>query len=142
MSQAQNGNKVQVHYKGSLEDGTVFDESHPEKPLEFQVGSGQVIAGFDKAVEGMNTGESKTVKIASSDAYGDRRDDLVLSVARDRIPPDIDVSVGQRLQMERNDGHKVPVTVTEVTDENVTLDANHPLAGKDLTFEIKLVKVD
>lgn len=142
MSQAQNGNKVQVHYKGSLEDGTVFDESHPEKPLEFQVGSGQVIAGFDKAVEGMNTGESKTVKIASSDAYGDRRDDLVLSVGRDRIPPDIDVSVGQRLQMERNDGHKVPVTVTEVTDENVTLDANHPLAGKDLTFEIKLVKVD
>ena len=141
MAQAQSGNKVQVHYTGSLDDGTVFDQSNPEKPLEFQVGSGQVIAGFDKAVEGMETGESKTVKIVAAEAYGDRRDELVLNVGRDRIPPDIDVSVGQRLQMERNDGQKVPVTVTEVTDESVTLDANHPLAGKDLTFEIKLVDV-
>lgn len=141
MTQAQNGNKVQVHYKGSLEDGTVFDESNPEKPLEFQVGSGQVIAGFDKAVEGMATGESKKVTIPAGEAYGDRREELVLNVGRDRIPPDIDVAIGQRLQMERNDGQKVPVMVTEVTDENVTLDANHPLAGKDLTFEITLVQV-
>ncbi len=141
MTQAQNGKKVQVHYKGKLEDGTVFDQSQPDQPLEFQVGAGQVIPGFEKAVEGMNAGDEKTVKIESAEAYGDHRDDLVMNVSRDRIPPDLDVEVGQRLQMERNDGQKIPVTVTEMDDANVTLDANHPLAGKDLTFDIKLVDV-
>lgn len=141
MTQAQNGQKVQVHYKGKLDDGTVFDQSQPDQPLEFQLGAGQVIPGFEKAVEGMNTGDEKTVKIESTEAYGDHRDDLVMNVSRDRIPPDLNVEVGQRLQMERNDGQKIPVTVTEMDDASVTLDANHPLAGKNLTFDIKLVNV-
>lgn len=141
MTQAQNGNKVQVHYKGRLDDGTVFDQSQPDQPLEFQVGAGQVIPGFDKAIEGMNAGDEKTVTIQCAEAYGDHREDLVMNVSRDRIPPDLNVEVGQRLQMERNDGQKIPVTVTQMDDQSVTLDANHPLAGKDLTFDIKLVNV-
>ncbi|GAB4316653.1 MAG: peptidylprolyl isomerase [Candidatus Zixiibacteriota bacterium] len=141
MTQAQNGNKVQVHYKGRLEDGTVFDQSQPDQPLEFQLGAGQVIPGFDKAVQGMAAGDEKTVTIQCAEAYGDHREDLVMNVSRDRIPPDLNVEVGQRLQMERNDGQKIPVTVTQLDDQSVTLDANHPLAGKDLTFDIKLVNI-
>lgn len=141
MTQAKNGNEVSVQYKGTLDDGSVFDQSRPDQPLKFTVGGGQVIPGFDKAVEGMNVGESKTITLAANDAYGAHRDDLVLKVDRNRVPKEFDIEVGQRYQMEKESGEKFKVTVIDVTDDSVTLDANHPLAGHDLTFEIKLVDV-
>jgi peptidylprolyl isomerase len=141
MTQAKNGTQVSVHYKGTLNDGSVFDESRPEQPLQFTVGGGQVIPGFDKAVEGMTVGDSKTITLEADQAYGQHRDDLVMKVDRERVPKELDLEVGQRYQMEKESGEKFKVTVTEVTDSAVTLDANHPLAGKDLTFEIKLVDV-
>jgi peptidylprolyl isomerase len=141
MTQAKNGTQVSVHYKGTLNDGSVFDESNPERPLEFTVGGGQVIPGFDKAVEGMNVGDSKTVTLEADQAYGQHRDELVMKVDRGRVPKELDIEVGQRYQMEKESGEKFKVTVTEVTESSVTLDANHPLAGQDLTFEIKLVDV-
>jgi peptidylprolyl isomerase len=141
MSQAKSGDEVSVHYKGTLDDGSVFDQSHPEQPLKFKLGSKQVISGFEKAVEGMAIGDSKTFTIAAGEAYGERRDDLVLEVNRDRVPPDVDPKIGQRYEMEKESGEKFRVTVTNVTEELVTLDANHPLAGKDLTFDIELVGI-
>ena len=141
MAQAKSGDEVSVHYKGRFEDGTVFDQSDPDKPLKFTLGNRQVIAGFERAVAGMAIGDSKTITIAAGDAYGDRRPDLVLEVDRDRVPPDVDPQVGQRYEMEKESGEKFRVIVTHVTAETVTLDANHPLAGKDLTFDIELVGI-
>lgn len=139
MAQAKAGDKVKVHYTGKLDDGTVFDSSAGRDPLEFTVGAGQMIRGFDAGVDGMSVGESKTVKIPSTDAYGEHRDEMVIVVARDEMPPDMEVTPGDQLQMRHETGQIVVVTVTEVTDSNVTLDGNHPLAGKDLTFDIELV---
>jgi peptidylprolyl isomerase len=141
MPEAKQGDVVSVHYTGKLDDGTVFDSTSEDRPFEFTLGEGKVIPGFESAVSGMKIGESKTVTVKPDDAYGKRRDDLVVQVDRKVVPENLDLEVGQRLQMHRADGESVPVTVVDISEERVTLDANHPLAGRDLIFEIELVKV-
>ncbi len=138
---AKDGDTVQVHYKGTLEDGTVFDTSRGGEPLEFPLAAGNVIAGFDKAVNGMRVGETKTVTIPAAEAYGPRYDELVLTVGRDELPEGLEPSIGQQLQMSQPDGGTVIVVVTEVSENSITVDGNHPMAGKDLTFEIELVGI-
>lgn len=143
MSKVKEGDTVKVHYTGKLGDGSVFDTSRERnEPLEFTLGQGQLIPGFEKAVEGMNVGDSTTVDIPSGEAYGERRDDLELEVSRNELPDNIEPEVGMQLQMQQQqNGKAIPVQITEVSDEKVTLDANHPLAGKDLTFDIELVEI-
>jgi len=141
MTQAKNGDTVKVHYTGKLADETVFDSSVNRDPLQFKIGDGQIIPGFEKIVIGMDTGEKKVTTIVSDQAYGPHRKDMVFSVDRDKFPPNIQPEVGQQLQMPQADDQKIVVTVTKVSESNVTLDANHPLAGKDLTFEIQLVEI-
>lgn len=140
MAQAHTGDTVRVHYTGKLGDGEVFDSSRDRDPLEFTLGGGQVIAGFDDAVTGMQPGDEKTVTIPAEQAYGPRRDEMVGEVPRAQFPPNIEPKVGQQLQMQQN-GQNFVVTVADVSDEVVRLDANHPLAGKDLTFELELVEI-
>jgi peptidylprolyl isomerase len=141
MAKAKNGDTVRVHYKGTLGDGQVFDSSFEGDPLEFKLGEQRVINGFEKAVEGMEEGETRNVTIPSQDAYGEYRNDLSIIVDRERIPQDIKPEVGMVLQVPTQQGVPVNVTVTEVSDESVTLDGNHPLAGKDLSFEIRLEEI-
>lgn len=141
MSEAKNGDNVKIHYTGTLDDGTVFDSSAGHDPLEFTLGSGQVITGFEEAVLGMVTGENKKVTIPAEKAYGPRNETMVIEAPRNQVPPDINPEVGQQLQMGGPGGETVIVRVTEVTDEHVVLDANPPLAGKDLTFDIELVAI-
>ena len=140
MSQAQSGNTVRVHYTGKLADGSVFDTSQGKQPLEFTIGQGQVIPGFEQAVSGMEPGQEQTVTIPADQAYGDRKAELVITVPREQFPADVDPEVGQRLQMS-NGQQTAVVVVQEINDGTVTLDANHPLAGKDLTFDLQLVEV-
>ena len=142
MAQAQAGNNVKVHYTGKLDDGTVFDSSVEREPLEFSLGSGNVIPGFEEAIVGMAPGESKTATIPPDQAYGPQRDELVITVEKEQIPTDLSVEVGQQLQISQNNGQVIPVIVTDVSDSKVTLDANHPLAGQQLTFDIQLVEVN
>jgi len=139
--QATNGDTVQVNYTGTLSDGTVFDTSVGREPLEFTLGAGQMIPGFEQAVPGMKVGESKTITIPAADAYGPRRDDMIIEVNREELPSGLDPNVGEQLQMTRADGGTSMVTVIKVAEKTITIDANHPLAGKDLTFEIELVKI-
>lgn len=141
MTQAQTGQQVKVHYTGKLEDGTVFDSSRQREPLEFTLGQRQVIPGFDEAVEGMSVGETKTAHVPADKAYGPRRDDLVVDVPDEQLPESLEPQVGQKLQVRQPDGQVVDVAVTKVGDDGITIDANHPLAGKDLTFDIELVEV-
>lgn len=141
MVQAKPGDTVKIHYTGKLDDGTVFDSSVNREPLEFTLSGGQVIPGFDEAVLGMSPGESKTQKIPMDQAYGPHRDEMVLEISRQQIPPDLEPEVGQQLQVQQENGQAIPVFVTEVTESKVTLDANHPLAGEDLTFDIQLVEI-
>ncbi len=141
MAEAKAGDTVKVHYTGKLTDGTEFDSSKNQEPLEFKVGAGEVIPGFEQAVVGMNQGETKTATIPADDAYGQYDDELLLEVDRDQFPANITPEVGQRLQLRQSDGEVFTAIVTEVADETVTLDANHPLAGQDLTFEISLVEI-
>ncbi len=141
MSQAKQFDTVRVHYTGRLDDGSVFDSSRGREPIEFTIGGGQVIPGFEQAVVGMNPGEEKTVRIPSDEAYGPYRDEMVLTVQRDQFPPDIDPQVGQALQVQQSTGESLIVTVSEVSETAVKLDANHPLAGQDLTFDIELVEI-
>lgn len=140
MAQAKNGDTVRVHYTGRLDDGTVFDSSRGREPLEFTLGAQQVIPGFEQAVDGLSPGEERTVEIPADRAYGARRDEMLLTVGRDQFPDEIQPEVGQQLQMSQ-DGQVAVVTVAGVTDSDVTLDANHPLAGKDLTFDVQLVEI-
>ena len=140
-AQAKNGDIVQVDYTGTLENGTVFDTSVGREPLNFTLGEGQVIPGFEKAVLGMKVGESKTVTIPADEAYGPYRDDLVLVVNREELTNIPNPEVGQQLQMTRPDGGTSIGTVTNTTDTAITVDFNPPLAGKDLTFEIELVSI-
>src|SRR5512146_1382805 len=128
MTQAKSGDLVAIHYTGKLEDGTVFDSSRNRDPLEFSLGSGQVIPGFEAAVLGMSLGESTTEVIPSDQAYGPYRDEMVLVVDRQQIPADIPLDVGLQLQLQGPDGQAVPVLVTDLSESDVTLDANHPLA--------------
>jgi FKBP-type peptidyl-prolyl cis-trans isomerase 2 len=139
---AKTGDTVQVNYTGKLADGTVFDSSEGREPYEFNLGAGQAIPGFDKAILGMKVGEKKTVTIPSDEAYGPHLDDMVVEVPREKLPSNIEPKVGQMLEATRPDGEKIGFIITNVSDNNtVTLDANHPLAGKDLTFDIELVKI-
>ena len=142
MPQAQPGDTVRIHYTGTLDDGEVFDTSEGREPLAFTLGEGQVIAGFDTAVAGMEPGEKKTVTIPADEAYGQHRDEMVLEVGRDQLPPELNPEEGDALTMSMGDGMELPVLVREVTESHVVLDANHPLAGEDLTFEIELVGID
>ncbi|UCH84659.1 MAG: peptidylprolyl isomerase [Candidatus Latescibacterota bacterium] len=140
MAEAKNGDTVRVHYTGTLEDGTQFDSSMDRDPLEFKLGEGMVIKGFDAAVVGMSEGETKSVTIPVDDAYGPHRDELVLVVDRSEMPPDLEPAVGEQLEMRQEDQSFV-VKVIEVTPDTIRLDANHPLAGKALSFEIELVAI-
>lgn len=137
----QNGDTVRVHYIGTLADGTEFDSSVGREPITFTVGQGQVIPGFEDAVRGMEPGEQKTVTIAAEDAYGPHREEMVLRVERASLPEGLSPEVGDRLALTTSDGQQVPVRVTAVSDDDITLDANHPLAGEDLTFAITLEAV-
>jgi FKBP-type peptidyl-prolyl cis-trans isomerase 2 len=141
MPEAQNGDQVKVHYTGKLDDGTVFDTSEGRDPLEFKLGQRQVIPGFEKAVAGMNVGESKTVKLAPEEAYGPYQQELLIEVSRQQFPDDVEPTVGDQFQMRDSQGQPVPVTVTEASEESVKLDANHPLAGQNLTFDIELIAI-
>lgn len=141
MAQVQSGDTVRVHYTGRLSDGTTFDSSEEHAPLQFTLGQGELIPGFEHAVLGMSPGESKTETIPSEQAYGPRRPELLIDVDRQDFPPDLQPYVGQQLQMTRSNGEAVPVTVSAVSPAQVTVDANHPLAGQELIFDITLVDI-
>jgi len=141
LSEAKSGDVVQVHYTGRLDDGTQFDSSSGRDPLEFRIGDGQVIPGFEAGVVGLAVGDSKTFTIPAADAYGAHRSDWVVDVPRDQMPTHLDLTVGGQLQLKQDSGQVTVVTITEVTDDQVTLDANHPLAGQDLTFEVESVAI-
>ena len=139
---AQAGDTVKIHYKGTLDDGSVFDSSEGREPLGFRLGTGQVIQGFDDAVRGMNVGERKTVRIAPGEAYGEARDDLFLVVERRQLPSETPLELGASLTIQQPDGRPVPVSVSAMDDDTVTLNANHPLAGQALTFALELVSIE
>ncbi len=141
MSMAENGNKVKVHYTGKLTDGTVFDSSVEREPFEFTIGQGQVIPGFENGVVGMKVSEKKDVNIPSADAYGDQNKELVFTFPKNDLPQEVSPEVGQQLQMKNQNGQIVNVIIANVDDANIYLDANHPLAGKDLNFEIELLEI-
>lgn len=141
MAQAKAGDTVKVHYTGTLNSGRVFDSSKSREPLEFTLGSGMVIPGFDQAVTGLSPGESVTATIPADEAYGPYRREMVADIERQNIPADFELAVGQRLQMQVPDGESMAVTITDMQGDQVTLDGNHPLAGQDLTFELELVAI-
>jgi FKBP-type peptidyl-prolyl cis-trans isomerase 2 len=138
----KNGDKVKVHYTGKLENGEVFDSSRDSQPLEFTVGEGNVIAGFDKAVLDMEIGDKKSVEIAPDEAYGSRSEELVVAVKRSEFPDHIEPSIGQRLQMQQPEGDAVNLVITDMNDDTVTLDANHPLAGMTLVFDVEMMEIE
>lgn len=142
MTVVEPGNKVKIHYTGTLLDGSTFDSSEGRDPLEFEVGSGQIIEGLDVALPGMAVGDKKVVEVPCNEAYGAINPDLRQSIPREGIPDDIPLDLGTQLQMQTPDGQAMPVTVVDVDEATVTLDANHPLAGRDLTFAIELVSID
>lgn len=141
MSSPQLGQTIKVHYTGTLEDGTQFDSSAGREPLEFTLGQGQVIPGFEKALEDMTVGETKTVNIPVDDAYGAHQPELVQKVEREQIPAEIELAIGAQLQAQGPDGQVFRLVVIELDDTTATLDGNHPLAGKALTFELELVEI-
>lgn len=138
---AEKGDTVAVHYTGKLDDGEVFDSSRERDPLEFEVGSGQVIPGFDQAVEGLEVGESREFRIEPDQGYGQPREDLVVDVERSQFPDESKPQVGQQVQVQVAPGQNRVATIKEIEDESVTLDLNHPLAGKPLTFDVELVEI-
>ncbi|MBJ6725440.1 FKBP-type peptidyl-prolyl cis-trans isomerase [Geomesophilobacter sediminis] len=149
MAQAKQGDRVKVHYTGRLDDGTVFDSSEcaddqcgcGHGPLQFTIGQGEVIPGFENGVVGLSVGESKTIHIPVEDAYGERIDEMVAVVPRGDLPAELSPEVGQQLEVTQEDGQVFQVLITEVTDESITIDANHPLAGQALNFDIKLEEI-
>lgn len=141
MDKAKKGDVVKVHYKGKLNSGEQFDSSEGREPLKFTVGAGQMISGFDKAIPGMSVGEKKTITIAPSEAYGEKNEEAIIEFPKANIPADMKLESGMKLQLRNEAGHPVPVTVTEVKDDVVILDANHELAGKELIFDIELVEI-
>jgi len=141
MQHAQRGDTVHVHYRGTLADGTEFDTSSGGDPISFTLGAGEVIPGFETAIEGMSAGDRKTETITAENAYGERRDELVFTVDREQMPPGNEVEVGDVLRIGFPDGTSASVQVAALDGASVTLDANHPLAGKDLTFELELVSI-
>ncbi|WP_342068677.1 FKBP-type peptidyl-prolyl cis-trans isomerase [Yoonia algicola] len=141
MSEAKTGDTVKINYVGTLNDGQMFDSSEGRDPLEFVVGSGQIIKGLDSAIPGMTVGDKKTVNVPCDQAYGETNPEARQAVPREQIPAEIPLEIGTQLQMQTPQGQVVPVTVAEVTEAEVTLDANHPLAGQDLNFEIEVVEI-
>jgi peptidylprolyl isomerase len=141
MTTAKSGDTVRIHYTGTLDDGTEFDSSSGRDPLEFALGGGQVIPGFDKAVDGMAIGENKTVTIPPGEAYGERHEQLVQEVPKNALPDEIDPAVGMHLQSRSPEGQVMNLVVTEVAEASITVDGNHPLAGQALTFDIELVEI-
>jgi FKBP-type peptidyl-prolyl cis-trans isomerase 2 len=141
MAQAQSGDRVQVHYTDRLADGTIFDSSRQREPLEFTLGGGEILPDVEQAVLGMTAGASKTITIPAAQAYGLHQPARVLEIERHHLPPDLHPAVGQHLHLERQDGETLEVVVTALTEGHVTLDANHPLAGHDLTFDLQLVEI-
>lgn len=141
MQVAKKGDKVKVHYTGKLTDGTIFDSSEGREPLEFEVGAGMMIKGFDAAVDGMGVGAKVTTEIPAAEAYGEAREDMIIDIPKTNLPPDLNPQVGQQLAMSQPNGQQVPVKVKEVKEDVVVIDANHDLAGKDLVFDIELVEI-
>ncbi len=141
MAQASRGDTVRVHYTGTLDDGTEFDSSRGRDPLVFELGSGQVIPGFDSAVEGLSPGEETEVRLEAREAYGDRQEELLMSVDRDDVPPSFEPVVGAVVELSHPGGQRFPGRITEVSDQSIAIDANHPLAGQALTFAIELVEI-
>ena len=141
MAQAKNGDIVTVHYTGKLEDGTVFDSSVNRDPVQFTLGEGLLIPGFERAVLGMSPGESKTAEVSADQAYGPHREEMVVEIDRQEFPPHFQPEVGQQLQIPQSEGRVARLIVTAVSEQKVTLDANHPLAGRDLTFDIHLIEI-
>lgn len=141
MTQAKRGDTVQIHYTGTLTDGTVFDSSEGRDPLEFEVGSGMIIPGLDAVIPGMAVGDTKTVEVPSDQAYGPEHPEARQPIPRSELPDNIPQEVGTRLQMQNQDGQVINVAIVDVTETDIVIDANHPLAGKDLTFAIEMVGV-
>lgn len=141
MAQVKEGDTIRVHYTGKLEDGSTFDSSEDGAPLEFTVGKGELIKGFERGVIGMSAGESKTIKLSAEDAYGLHNKERVFEFSRNKAPRDFDPAIGQQVHMQRADGQMVLVTVIDKSDTSFIMDSNNPLAGKDLTFDIRLVKI-
>ncbi len=146
MSKAKNGDAVKIHYTGRMADGKEFDTSKGSDPLSFTLGKSEVIPGFEKAVEGLAVGDTRTVEITSDQAYGPHRDEMVIKAKRSEMPEGLELKLGRQLEGRseaegEGDAHRVNFTITGITDDEVTLDANHPLAGKDLTFDIELVEI-
>jgi FKBP-type peptidyl-prolyl cis-trans isomerase 2 len=137
----QSGDTIKIHYSGRLTDGTPFDSSAGRSPLEFTVGSGSVIKGFDMGVQGMSVGDKKTIEIPFLDAYGPEDPSMIIEFPADRLPEDLTPEVGMQLNMNNAEGQQFPVVITGITEEFIVLDANHPLAGKDLIFELELVEI-
>lgn len=142
MAAIKDGDTVRIHYTGTLMDGSVFDSSEGREPLEFKVGSGQIITGLDEALPGMDVGDTKKVQIPVEKAYGPVNSEMQQAVPREGIPDDIPLEIGLQLHMQTPSGQPMPVTVVAVDEATVTLDANHPLAGKDLTFDVEIVSVN
>jgi peptidylprolyl isomerase len=141
MTQVKVGDTVRIHYTGTLNDGSTFDSSEGRDPLQFEVGSGQIIPGLDKELPGMAVGDKKTVNIPAAEAYGEKNPQMQQAIPREQIPANIPLELGMRLQMQTPEGQVIPVTVAAVDEQTVTLDANHPLAGKDLTFDFEVVSI-
>ena len=141
MAPAKLGDTIKVHYSGKFEDGTEFDSSRGAEPMECTLGGGQLIPGFENGLMGMSVGESKTITIAPEDGYGEFRDELVLAVNRDEFPKDVPPEVGQQLRLQKPGNQPFMVVITEVNDDTIVLDANHPLAGKTLAFDVELMEI-
>lgn len=141
MGQAKIGDTVKVHYTGKLNDGTIFDTSEGRDPLKFTIGEGHIIPGFEQAIIGMSINESKTIKIPSDNAYGPYRTEMVVVVQRNQLPSHIKPEIGLHLRIPGPDGQGFVVIITDMSDSTITLDGNHPLAGKDLTFDIQLIEI-
>jgi len=141
MAQAKDGDTIKVHYTGKLDDGSVFDSSADRDPLEFKLGDNRIIRGFENAVIGMEPGGKSTVNITAEEAFGPYKDEMIMEVKKEDLPTDLDPKIGQKFNLQQSDDQTIIVTVTEVTEDTVTLDANHPLAGKDLSFDIELLEI-
>jgi FKBP-type peptidyl-prolyl cis-trans isomerase 2 len=137
----QSGDTIKIHYHGRLSDGSTFDSSAGRSPLEFTVGSGAVIKGFDDGVQGMNVGEKKTIEIPFAEAYGPEDPTMIIEFPVERLPADLNPEIGMQLNMNNSSGEQFPVTITGITEQNIILNANHPLAGKDLIFDLELVEI-
>lgn len=141
MQQVKSGDRIKVHYHGRLTNGETFDKSEGREPLEFEVGSGMVIKGFDEGVTGMAVGEKKTINIPAAEAYGEKNADMVIHMPKDRFPKDMEIEVGMPLAMSDNNGHQHQVVIVDIKEDEVVLDANHPLAGEELIFDLELVEI-